>query len=43
MKKRMNAKVFCRNNEYGKMDFYLEMDREFFLPLYDKLLRQEYL
>lgn len=28
MKKRMNAKVFCRNNEYGKMDFYLEMDRE---------------
>lgn len=30
MKKRMNAKVFCRNNEYGKMDFYLEMDREFF-------------
>ncbi len=30
MKKRMNAKVFCRNNEYGKMDFYLEVDREFF-------------
>lgn len=30
MKKRMNAKVFCRNNEYGKMNFYLEMDREFF-------------
>lgn len=30
MKKKMNAKVFCRNNEYGKMDFYLEVDREFF-------------
>lgn len=30
MKKKMNAKVFSRNNEYGKMDFYLEVDREFF-------------
>lgn len=28
MKNKLNAKVYCRNNEYGKMDFYLEMDRE---------------
>lgn len=30
MKKKMNAKVFSRNNEYGKIDFYIEVDREFF-------------
>ncbi|MCM1271044.1 MAG: hypothetical protein NC247_10545 [Ruminococcus flavefaciens] len=42
MKKRINAKVFCRNNEYGKMDFYLEMDREFFYLYFAKNIYEQY-
>lgn len=25
MKERINAMVYCRNNEYGKLDFYLKV------------------
>jgi len=28
MKDKLNAKVYCRNNEHGKLDFYLEVKGE---------------
>lgn len=28
MKNKLSAKIFCRNNEYGKLDFYLEVKGE---------------
>lgn len=32
--KKINAMVFCRNNNYGKMEFYLRINNEYDLYLF---------
>lgn len=32
--KKMNAMVFCQNNEHGKMEFYLRINNEYDLYLF---------
>ena len=32
--KKVNAMVFCQNNEYGKMEFYLRINNEYDLYLF---------
>lgn len=46
MRDKLNAKVFCRNNEYGKLDFYLEVKEEklylFTTDFYSRNIHDEY-
>lgn len=46
MKQKINAKVYCRNNEYGKLDFYIKIRGKvmylFTTDFYSRNIHSEY-